>query len=259
MLTFYIALFCGLEAKTCIQSLMKSMRYQHTRLVHIVLVLFSDSVSLDTHKIANAKANHNFQSIIRVLNNDLGNDVHMVWAFSKDFGASGIRAGIVYSQNETFMEALSTLNIFSCVSGPIQYMVAELLTDDVFVTNFLEQARERIVHSYRICTAKLDEMVLPYVPAEAGLFVYVDFSSLLPEQTSEWEETLSDLIFEQARIVLTPGTNQRDPKPGMFRICYTWVSPDVLSTAMERLSKLVAKLRRLDWGDLSDRSSIGVL
>lgn len=185
--------------------------------------------------------------------------MHMVWAFSKDFGASGIRAGIIYSQNEPFMEALSTLNIFSCVSGPIQYMVAELLTDDVFVTEFLDGARERIVHSYRICTNKLDEMVLPYVPAEAGLFVYVDFSSLLPEPTVEWEEKLSDLIFEQARIVLTPGSNQRDPKPGMFRICYTWVSPEVLSVAMERLSKLVAKLRRLDWGDLSDRSSIGVL
>lgn len=204
------------------------------------------------------KSNHNFQSIIRVLKNDLGNDVHMVWAFSKDFGASGIRVGIVYSQNESFMEALSTLNIFSGVSGPIQYMVSELLTDDMFVTEFLDEARERIVQSYRICTNKLDEMVIPFVPAEAGLFVYIDFSSLLPEPTIEWEEKLSDLIFEQARIVLTPGSNQRDPKPGMFRICYTWVSPEVLSTAMERLSKLVARLRRLDWDDLNNRSSGGV-
>jgi 1-aminocyclopropane-1-carboxylate synthase len=183
----------------------------------------------------------------------------MVWALSKDFCASGLRAGVVYSQNELFMEALATLNLFSCVSGPIQYLMAELLTDDMFVSRFLDESRARIVESYRICTTKLEEMVVPYVCAEAGLFIYVDFSSLLPEKTWDGERRLSDLIFQHARIVLTPGESQRDPSPGMFRICYTWVSPEVLETAMERLSKLVGKIRRMDWDDLNARTLSNVL
>lgn len=183
----------------------------------------------------------------------------MVWALSKDFAGSGLRAGVVYSQNETFMEALATLNIFSCVSGPLQYLVAEILTDNAFVNRFLDESRVRIVKSYKICIAKLQEMVIPYIPAEAALFVYVDFSSLLPEKTHEWEAKLSEILFCFARIVPTPGASQRDANPGMFRICYAWVSPDVLEIAMERLSKIVGKIRRLGWSDLNETTLSGVL
>jgi 1-aminocyclopropane-1-carboxylate synthase len=66
-------------------------------------------------------------------------------------------------------------------------------------------------------------------------------------------------MFEYARVVLTPGGTQHDPKPGMFRICYAWVSVEVLQIAMERLSRLVAKIRRMDWDDLNERSLGGVI
>lgn len=204
------------------------------------------------------KYSHSFQSVIRILNNDLGSDVHMVWAASKDFGCSGLRYGLLYTQNEVLLDGLATMATFTGVSGPIQYLVSELLTDDQFVDNFLDESRDRLVHSYRICTQKLEEMVLPFVPAEAGMFVYVDFSSLLPEKTFEWEEKLSDLMF-QIRVVLTPGESQHDATPGMFRICYAWVAPEVLEIAMERLSRLVAKLRRMDWNDLNGRALVSVL
>jgi aspartate/methionine/tyrosine aminotransferase len=201
---------------------------------------------------------HAFQSIIQILNNELGSDVHMVWAVSKDFGSSGLRYGVLYTQNDLLLEALASVSSFTCVSGPIQYLVSELLTDDQFVDNFLEESRERLVYSYAICTRKLEEMVLPFIPAEAGMFVYVDFSSLLPEKTFEWEEKLSEIMF-QVRVVLTPGEGQHDTTPGMFRICYAWVSPETLEIAMERLSRLVAKLRRMDWDDINGRALSTVL
>jgi aspartate/methionine/tyrosine aminotransferase len=193
------------------------------------------------------------------LDNDLGDDVIMLWAVSKDFGGSGLRVGFVYSQNEVFMEGMATMSIFTCVSGPIQYLVSELLTDDQFSDQFLDESRERIHRSYQICVNKLEEMVLPFVPAEAGIFVYVDLSSLLPEKTFAAEERLSQLMLDHARIVLTPGESQRELNPGMYRICYTWVTPEVLEIAMERMSRLVAKLRRMDWDDLDSRVLTGIL
>jgi aspartate/methionine/tyrosine aminotransferase len=183
----------------------------------------------------------------------------LVWALSKDFGGSGLRVGIVYSQNEQFMQGLASISIFTSVSGPVQHLAAELLTDDFFVDMFMEESRTRVLASYNICVSKLQEMVLPYVHAEAGVFVYVDFSALLPEKTFEWEAKLSDLIFNCSRIVLTPGETQHEPKPGMFRLCYAWVYPDELEIAMERLSRLVAKIRRLDWEDLNERNLLGIV
>mmetsp|Transcript_23249 Transcript_23249/g.38540 ORF Transcript_23249/g.38540 Transcript_23249/m.38540 type:complete len:497 (-) Transcript_23249:25-1515(-) len=203
--------------------------------------------------------NHKFESVIRTLDNQLGNDVHFLWALSKDFGASGFRVGTLYTQNLQVLAALANLNIFSGVSHPIQMITAEILTDDEFVDTFLEECRVRLRHSYAICANKLEEMVVPYVPAEAGLFVYVDFSALLPRKDFEGEAMLRDLITDYARIVLTPGESQRDSRPGFFRICYAWTSPEVLEIAMERLSRLVVKIRKMDWSDLNEISLESVL
>ena len=82
---------------------------------------------------------------------------------------------------------------------------------------------------------------------------------LLPEKTLAREEELTALIVKYARVVLTPGESQRERMPGMYRICYAWVSPEVLSIGMDRLSRLVAKIRRMDWDDLNDVTLSGVL
>jgi 1-aminocyclopropane-1-carboxylate synthase len=91
------------------------------------------------------------------------------------------------------------------------------------------------------------------------MFVYVDFSSLMPEKTMEWERKLSQLMIDYGRLILTPGESQRERMPGMFRICYAWVSPEVLKIGMERLSRLVSKIRRMDWADLNATTLGGVL
>ena len=172
--------------------------------------------ALSTHQATG----HGFESVIKVMDNQLGNDVHMVWSISKDFGASGLRVGLIYTQNQLLVEGLATLNIFRGVSGPIQMVVSELLTDDDFVDKYLQESRNRLLYSYHICTCKLEEMVIPYIQATAGQFVYIDCTSLLPKPTFEYEQQLFQLISDYAHVVLTPGENQRERTPGMFRICY---------------------------------------
>jgi len=232
--------------------ILNAISWARKRALHTIV---DEIYALSTHR----KYDHGFQSAIRVLDNKLGDDVHVVWSISKDFGASGLRVGFVYSQNDIFMKGLANLNVFSSVSNPIQMVVSELLTDDDFVDLYLDASRERLRQSYQICVEKLEEMVLPFVPAEAGMFVYVDFSSLLPEKNIEWERKLSRLMIDYGRLILTPGESQRERMPGMFRICYSWVSPDVLRIGMERLSRLVSKIRRMDWADLNAITLGGVI
>jgi len=196
------------------------------------------------------ESGNRFHSVIEILDNKLENDVHFLWSFSKDFGASGFRLAILYTQNVRLLQALANLNIFSGVSNPMQLIAAEIMSDDEFIDAFLEDAQSQLRWSYKLCTSKLEEMVVPYIPAEAGLFVYVDFSSFLPERTFEGEEKFAALVQDVARVVMTPGQSQRDCKPGMFRLCYAWVTSDVLEIAMERLSFLVLQIRRHSWDDL---------
>ena len=93
--------------------------------------------------------------LIKILQNNLKDDVHFVLALSKDFGASGFRIGILYSQNDLLMQALSNLNIFSCVSHPMQLIMADLLMDDNFIDPFLIESKRRLRKSYLLCTSKL--------------------------------------------------------------------------------------------------------
>jgi len=141
----------------------------------------------------------------------------------------------------------------------MQVITADMLTDDQFIDSFLDASCTRLRESYEICVRKLEEMVVPFIPAEAGPFVYVDFSSLLHSKTSEGEAELSDLIMKYARVVLTPGKSLHDPSPGMYRLCYAWVAPEVLEIAMERISRLVSKIRKIDWSDLNDTTLQSVL
>lgn len=166
-----------------------------------------------------------FESVTKTLYNQFGNDVHFLWALSKDLGSSGFRFGILYTQNEKLKAAIGNLNSFSCISHPIQAVVAEILSDEQFIDGFLETSRNLLRSSYSIITAALTNMKVPFVPAKAGIFVYCDFSSLLPVQSFEGEERFAALVEEGARVVMTPGQSQRDSKPGMFRYVATTISP----------------------------------
>ena len=127
----------------------------------------------------------------------------------------------------------------------MQLILAEILTDDDFLDGFLDDCRATLLWSHAICVQKLEEMVVPYEShAEAGLFLYIDLSALLPEQSWEGERRLARLIEQAARVVLAPGEHMYEKRPGHFRICYSWVTPEVLEIAMERLSFIVKKIRR---------------
>ena len=182
--------------------------------------------------------------MIHILDNQLDNDVHFVWSLSKDFGACGFRMGILYTQNKRLLRCLSNLNTFSGVSHPIQMITAEILMDDEFVDQFLSYSRIQIRKNYDICTRKLDEMVIPYIRAEAGLFVYVDFSLILAESSFEGEDMFARVVEQEAKLVMRSGEEDFDHRAGFFRLCYAWVSPEVLAIGMERLSVLILRIRR---------------
>jgi len=175
----------------------------------------------------------------------------MIWAMSKDFGCSGFRVGVICTQNEYFLQAYENLNVFSAVPYPMQCIISKLLTDDEFVDSFLKYSSDLLLQSYNVCITKLEEMSIPYVKADAGMFVYCDFSSLLPEPTFEGEAQFMNALAKAVHVVLTPGESQRDVKPGMFRVCYAWNSVGVLEVGLDRIKFVRDYILEKGWDNIT--------
>ena len=184
-----------------------------------------------------------FISVCTLLENNLGENIHVLWSLSKDFGCSGLRIGVLYSQNKRLVKALGSCNDAFQVSSVAQDIMGVVLSDNKFVDLYFKESRKRTLISYRRITEFLQSRNIPYVKASAGMFIYVDLRSLLKDQSFQEEESLASKLFEDVGIILTPGKVCHCPYPGFFRLCFAWVQLDVLEIAINRINGAITKIR----------------
>ncbi|MGE5236774.1 MAG: aminotransferase class I/II-fold pyridoxal phosphate-dependent enzyme [Acidobacteriota bacterium] len=167
----------------------------------------------------------------------LGDRVHIVWAFSKDFAASGLRCGVLVSENEEVQRAVDALAYWSCVSGDTQFLLGGMISDDAWVDGFLTAMQGRLRTAYRSITSALDEEGIPFLPAEAGFFLLCDLRRFLAEPTWDAEHALWRRLLTEANVNLTPGAACRVAEPGFMRLCFAGVPPETGTVVARRLGR----------------------
>lgn len=175
-----------------------------------------------------------FAAIMHELESDY---LHLWYAFSKDFAMSGLRFGIVHSLNKGFLAGMGNANIPHLVSNVTQWMVGEMLKEDEFITDYIQENKVRLNQSYQLVIKTLKEIDVPYVPSRGSLFVWADFSKYLKENSDKGQETLWIDIYKNTGVLLTPGIGFQHQKKGLFRIVHTAVKMDYLEVAMKRLAR----------------------
>jgi 1-aminocyclopropane-1-carboxylate synthase len=176
-----------------------------------------------------------FQSVLRTRSR-LGEKVHWVWAFSKDFAASGLRCGVLVSESEQLRAAVRGQSFWSSCSGDTQYLLGELISDERWVSRYLQVMPERLRDSHDAATRELDHRGISYVPAEAGFFLLLDFREHLPEQTHEAADALWRRFLEQCNVNLTPGSACRILEPGFMRLCHAALPKEATVAAIDRIA-----------------------
>jgi aspartate/methionine/tyrosine aminotransferase len=158
----------------------------------------------------------------------------MIWGFSKDFAASGLRCGLLISDNSNLVAAVRGQAMFGVVSGDTQHLLVNMLTDEDWLDDYLTEMRDRLRASYLATVDVLAQYSVPYVDADAGLFVFADFRQAMPELSWEAEHALWYRILDQTGVNLTPGSACRAPDPGFMRICFATVSTPEVGAAVTR-------------------------
>lgn len=176
---------------------------------------------------------------VATLRPSLGDHVHIVWAFSKDFAASGLRCGTLVSENLDVMAAVDALSYWACVSGDTQFMLGEMISDDAWVDVYIKTMQARLGDAYRSITWCLDAEGIPYLPAEAGFFLLVDLRRYLNEPTWAAEDTLWRRLLEDANVNLTPGSACRIGEPGFMRLCFAGASLEAGAKGVERMARVL--------------------
>jgi len=216
-----------------------------------------------------------FTSIVSMLDNKLPGHVHVLWGLSKDFGGSGLRLGVLYSQNRRLLSALGAIDAFQ-VSRALQMMVADVLRDHVFCAQFIKENATRIKRSHDVLMVGLAAVGISVVGPPVGTtFVFADFRPFIFRWqrhrmgvtaaadteadalvvSEELELAFyNDVLCERLRLLLTPSDpchlqTEIDPAStssrsadketmrvfGYYRICYTWVPLSGVSECCKRL------------------------
>ncbi|AGA80755.1 aminotransferase class I/II-fold pyridoxal phosphate-dependent enzyme [Echinicola vietnamensis] len=170
--------------------------------------------------------------------------LHLWYSFSKDFGISGFRVGLVHSYNEAFLNAYANANLTHSVSNYTQWILQCLLEDHDFIADYLRQYQKELTACYVMVVELLKKHQIPYVPSRGSLFVWIDLSDWLEENTDIGQEALWLDIYHATGVLLTPGEGFGHRQKGHFRLVISYHIPSHLRVALQRLDDYLQKTVR---------------
>ena len=206
----------------------------------------------------------------------LGPYIHLVYALSKDFALSGLRVGVAYTENPEILFPLQKLNDLCQISSQTQLLVERMLaakvvtaaatsspaTSQKFVDVYLESNQSNIRSRCDRMQQCLDEVGISYLPADSGLFVWMDLREFLPTleldgnncgqqpaeeplQSKEHRERQLYLrLMKEYGLLFTPGMSMRNERAGFFRCVFTAASEEEFELGLVRIRKFVKEQRQ---------------
>ena len=167
--------------------------------------------------------------------------LHHWYSFSKDFGISGFRVGIVHSHNEDFIKGLENFNLSHSVSNHTQWLLMHMMQDVDFMHNYIRTNQASLTKSYIEVVSLLKSHRIPFVPARGGLFVWMDLSKHLSAQSEKAEMDFWMNLFNSTGVLLTPGHGFGHVGFGFFRMVYPYISYDSLTVALRKFDSFLVQ------------------
>ena len=184
-----------------------------------------------------------FYSFAKIIQEKKSDYLHWWYALSKDFGASGFRVGLLYSLNDTLRKAYNNLNAPSLVSNYAQWIFEKVLADHDFVSAYIKANQRALTQNFALAVSRLRALKIPYSPSRGSLFVWLDLSEFMSENSAEAEHGIWMDLYQKTGVLLTPGDGFGHSKRGQFRLVYSYVSREELAVVMGRIEEFVVNKR----------------
>ncbi|KAJ7032592.1 PLP-dependent transferase [Mycena alexandri] len=189
--------------------------------------------------------NEKFESVLTYDLPSMGVDpsrVHVLAGPTKDFGASGLKLGLLISPaNPALLNLIRPLFLATPISSVSDILFTRVLQDRPFVERFLADNRAALADAYEFAAEWLMFHNLEFTRANAAVYVVVDFAPCLARiaQPGDCPIDLLDrgvaaLIRE--KVFMKPTNLMADPIPTRFRLIFTQ-RRDIMTLALRRIEK----------------------
>ncbi|KAJ7479531.1 PLP-dependent transferase [Mycena latifolia] len=178
--------------------------------------------------------------------------VHVLAGPTKDFGASGLKLGILISpSNPSLISFMRPLFLATPISSASDALIARVLSDKPFVERFLEDNRRMMAKAYEFVAEWCFWHGLDFTRANAAVYVVINFAPFLarlplpagsdenPEQNAAYPYAVLDAAVAalcQAGVFIKPTNLMQDPIRTRFRLVFAQPRP-VMKLALRRIEK----------------------
>ncbi|KAJ7435804.1 PLP-dependent transferase [Mycena galericulata] len=189
--------------------------------------------------------NEKFESVLTYDLAEMGVDpsrVHVLAGPTKDFGASGLKLGLLISQaNSDLLKLVRPLFNATPISSASDALFARVLQDKPFVEKFLADNRAALADAYEFVAGWLIFHNLEFTRANAGVYVVVDFAPFLarisPDSACPTERLdLGVAALIREKVFMKPTNLMADPIQTRFRLIFTQ-QRDTMTLALRRIEK----------------------
>lgn len=177
-----------------------------------------------------------FVSTLKLVPESYRHRVHVTSSFAKDFVLSGFRTGVCFSFNPNIIQGFASITYYSCVSSHTQSLLTAFLKAPE-LEGIMDLSRKRLKIAYDVFSKGLEDMEIPVMKAQAGIFVMADFSKYMKKQEFEEEHVLWEKIYHDLMINVSPGQLFGCDRPGWLRACYAF-DKETVEEACRRLATL---------------------
>ena len=182
--------------------------------------------------------NAHFKSLLSIKNFEKYRDIiHIVWGFSKDFSLSGFRVGVAITKNAALQSSLGSVGYYTSVSTVTQYILEEMITDTEWLDRMVQLNHQRLKGNRDVVSKRLAQENIPFVQPKSGLFVWMNLSQCMTNQSVQSETELFEKLMS-AGLYLVPGQAFETKESGWFRMIISNHN-DILKVALQRLVSLV--------------------
>ena len=153
--------------------------------------------------------------------------VQFIYGLSKDTAASGLRLGVLYTQNAELLQAVAALSSFQWSGSPSERAGIRILEDEKWLDGFFRRSRARLTSSYQLATKILESEGIKYRKgSNAGFFLWVDLRPYLNATNTTIEagwKAEADLAgkFSANNVSINAGRDYASPEPGWFRVIFS--------------------------------------